>query len=402
MSPHDSRKIGTSFGTGRIVALVLSVLWLLNSVDAASRSPSPAITFMGLGVFPLAVLWGVWAVQRTRTRHLPKPRPGIVDSGGTVTAASSKRLSWPWTGVGLFLLAFAIAGVGAHIAGHDAAYGMGRSLRQFTPIALLIGIGLRIGDRQGRISLPLVLGMLFVAWTSFAAVKSHTEFSDLRRSAALAFPLIARIQNGDPVSESEVRSAQIGQLEPLVLAHHMFYVRETALVQDYQERLAAFEVEKMLDPSNFTPDKIRSARVRLADLKSAVDLLESQLASLEEDFVSLLGSLDSSDDFQREFLAGARVGIKDGRATRTEALAAERKGLAAISDLYRFLADAGDRYVIHDGQISFSAQADLDQYGMHLAAILAAAEAARSVQEGSAALQATRLKQMSEFASSRR
>jgi hypothetical protein len=381
------------FGATQRIALVLSALWALSWLAAAFDSPSPVVLFIVTGVIPLVVAWGVaWVSWEVRSRRALQ-RQNAAASPSVAVAAS--RYGRPWMGASLLVVAFAIVGLGAHFSEQDPAYRIGQNLVYFGFVALLLGLGLSVFDKRGKVSFPVTVGGVCIALASGAALSDYTETRSAREFIDKALPLISRLQDGEAVTVTEIRAARIGRFEPVLIALRSSYAQQQALVAEYQDAVNAAGLDGMLRPDSLTPDRIDLSLSALSSVRSALGLLQSKARASEEQTVALFRSLDISENFKRGLVSGAEDVSAENRKIVDAIWASEKDALDAIEDMLRFVRGASGRYVVKSGEIYFAQQRDLARYRELWARINNAGESASVARKRAVEVQAERMKRWS-------
>lgn len=262
------------------IGLVLSAIWLclvlLVSDDYRRISQT-----LGFGFLPLVILWGIaWAISGWQAQR-PKQ---LVEDAAALIETRSKRMTQ---------VRATVAVVAIFIVGYFAAVWQFRAAGneegvEVIPVwlgeCLVYGLffyGLLRAFRKLPYGVPIVVAALFVMgvvnWKAFSAVEEDRQ---LLASLARAAPTLSKVQSGVPVSDKEVRDANVGVLEPLMLAQAL-YGRETAAISaTYEKAMADAELEQMLTPSSLASPSIRfQTRARLKMLEVAAGQYKTQFDS---------------------------------------------------------------------------------------------------------------------------
>lgn len=110
-----------------------------------------------------------------------------------------------------------------------------------------------------------------------AAGKDRAAHASLTR----AMPLYTRIQSGETVGEQEVISANVGVLEPLLLAQAANAREMTALDTAYLQATEALQLEQLLAPASLaSPGGRAQSRARLAQWQQATAGYKSRFAEV--------------------------------------------------------------------------------------------------------------------------
>ena len=117
--------------------------------------------------------------------------------------------------------------------------------------------------------------------------KAHSVISQDRAAVASlvkAIPLINKIQSGAAVADHEVRDANVGMFEPLMLAQAAYTRELIAVTGTYQKAISGLQPELMLTPTSLVSPGIRAqtrAKLKLwlqavGDYKTQIDAVNAR------------------------------------------------------------------------------------------------------------------------------
>lgn len=262
------------------IGLVLSAIWLclvlLVSDDYRRISQT-----LGFGFLPLVILWGIaWAVSGWRAQ-----RPKKVEEDSVVLAeTNSKRRAKIRTTLGV--LAILIVGCFAAVWQFRSAENMEgeQAIAAWFGEWLVYGLfvyGLLRLVPKLPYGTPIILAAVFVVgvinWKAFSAI---AEDRQILASLARAAPVLSKVQSGVPVSDKEVRDANVGVLEPLMLAQAAYGREVIAISATYDKAMNDAGLELMLAPHSLESSTMRmETRARLKMLDPAIGMYKTQFDS---------------------------------------------------------------------------------------------------------------------------
>lgn len=267
------------FGWKTRVVVVLSVVWLC-LVFLVADDYHRIGQVLGLGFLPLVILWGiVWAVAGWRAQRPTKPEV----PEAMVLEAKRKRSHRIRTfiavvavlTIGLFAATWQFHAADNEAGGSAISYWFG----QWLVYGLFAFVVLRLPSRMPPGFAAVLAALVVVGGVNY---KSHAAISEDRQalaSLAKAIPLINKIQSGAPVSDQEVKNAQVGMMEPLMLAQAAYSREVIAINGTYTKAISGLQPELMLTPTSLASPSIRvqtRAKLKLwpqaiADYKSQLD-----------------------------------------------------------------------------------------------------------------------------------
>jgi hypothetical protein len=130
-----------------------------------------------------------------------------------------------------------------------------------------------------RYGVPIFLStIVVVGGVNFKAYNRISEDREAKISLAKATPFINKILSGEQVTEQEVKKAQIGTMEPLILAQAA-YGRDVLIISNtYATTISDLKPELMLAPTSLVSSNSRSqTRAKLKLSQEATATYKTQM-----------------------------------------------------------------------------------------------------------------------------
>lgn len=245
----------------------------------------------------------------------------------------------------------------------------------------LVAYALLHFSRKAPPGLAAVVACLVIVGTvNYQAYRAVSLDRQAIASLARSAPLLTKIQSGAVVTEQEVRAANVGMLEPLILAQAAYSRELIAHAEAFQKAVSALQTGQMLTPASLASPGLRAqTRARLgrwrqamAEYKTGVHAatargkLGVQAAQVQMPAAMAGSPAQGFDAWTAEL--GAFIDTLE--ASETEAMGK----IAAILDLM----DAQPRgYFLDPGppaDLVFREQAMLDSYRTLVGAVVAAGQ----------------------------
>lgn len=260
--------------------LVLSAVWLCLVFSVADDYRRLG-QVLGLGLLPLVVIWGiVWAVVGWRAQRPAKP---ATPEAAVLEARRNRSLR-----IRTAIAVIAVLGIGLfgatwqfHAADNEAG---GNAIASWFGEWLVYGLFAYVVFRFIPRTAPgvaIVLASLVVVggvnYKSYAAINEERQaLASLSRAA----PFLNKMQTGAAVSDEELRAANVGVLEPLLLAQAVYGREAAAVAEAYQKAIAQLAPEEMLLPGTLATASGRlQTRSRLKIWAEAAADYKSQIAA---------------------------------------------------------------------------------------------------------------------------
>lgn len=371
------------FGWKARICIVLSALWLCLVFAVANDGDRLSLT-LGLGVLPLGVIWGIaWAVAGWRAQRPPKVE--------AVDAVSKAPRGSSWAGMKTSIAVAAIGAAGLFAASwqFSSVGEESNDLARWFGTWLVYGLFAYVLSRfvpkvsSGMALLLATSVVVFgINWQAYEAVSEIRQF---KVSLARAAPLFSQMLSGKPVSDKEVKDAQIGFLEPLLIAQATTSREVVALTENYHKAAEDMKLGDIFVPANLAlPERRFQLRMTLKHWEQV-----SKEYKVQMDAATARGKLASQaalSSMPKDFAAGAASGIAEsadqnnGFVSATVAAELDAiKGMTAILDL---LDGKPNGFVLGKGQtpnLLFREESMLAAYRQHFNKVVEAG--ARQQQE---------------------
>jgi hypothetical protein len=245
------------FGWKTRIGLVLSAVWLILAFLFADDDHHFG-QVLGLGILPLVILWGItWAIAGWRSQRPPKQ---AMPEASLLEAKRKRSLRFRTFAAVLAVLTIGLctATWQFHAADNEAgthvvAYWFG----EWLVYGLLAYAVLRFFRRIPRGSPAVLAAILVVAGVNYKTHSAITEDRQARMSLAKAAPLVTKILSGVQVSDQDIKAAQVGMMEPLLLAQAAFGREVIAIGNKYVNGVSALQPELMLAPASLASSNVR-------------------------------------------------------------------------------------------------------------------------------------------------
>jgi hypothetical protein len=240
------------------VGLVLSAVWLC-LVFLVADDYRRMTQFMGFGLLPLLVIWGiVWAVAGWLAQRPAQP---ATPEEAVLEARRKRSLRIRTTiaviaviGIGLFAATWQFHYADNEAGGNVIAQWFGEWLVYglFAYVVFLLIPRTPPGFAIILASLVIVGGVNYKTYSTIALDRQAYD------SMAKAAPLLNKMQSGASVSDQEVKDAKVGMMEPLMLAQAAYSRDVDAIAVAYSKAISALEPELMLTPNSLASPNIRA------------------------------------------------------------------------------------------------------------------------------------------------
>lgn len=268
------------FGWKMRIGMVLSALWLC-LVFLIADDYRRMTQVLGLGLLPLVFIWGIlWAISGWRAQRPAEPET----PEAAVLESRRKRKDRiramiavvAVLGIGLFAATWQFHAAESEAGGNDVSRWFG----EWLVYGLFAYVVFRFIPRQPAGLAAVLAALVVVGGVNYRAHAAISEERQALASLSRAAPLLNKMQIGAAVSDQEVKDAQVGVLEPLLLAQANFG-REVAVVADtYQKAVAQLDPEQMLSPTSIAaPNSRYQTRSKLKIWAQAANEYKSQVAS---------------------------------------------------------------------------------------------------------------------------
>lgn len=268
------------FGWKKRVALVLSAVWL-SLVFLGADEYRRGSQLLGLGLLPLVVIWGiVWAVAGWRAQRAEKP---AVSEAASLEARQRRSLKIRITiavfailSIGMFSASWQFRTAGNEVGSNAIAGWFGEWL-VYGLVALAV---FRLIPRAPPGFAIVFASLVVVGGVNYKSYAAINEEYQALASLSRAAPLLNKMQTGAAVSDQEVRAANVGVFEPLLLAQAVYGREAAAIAEAYQKAIAQLAPEKMLLPETLATVNGRfQTRSRLKIWAQAAAEYKSQIAA---------------------------------------------------------------------------------------------------------------------------
>lgn len=297
------------FGLKVRVGLTLSAIWICIVALTSTEYQSGTTTF-GIAALPLVVLWGVgW----TLNGWLDRRKSSKAASQATQPVDRKPAIKYAATLLAVFIVGVLFATWYAdHRLQGQASPDIAFMVGQWSVYTLLAYAAFRFAPGFTRPIAGLLAAMFFVAGLNYSNYKQIELFDNTRQSLAASTPILLQIHAGRVVDEGEIKAANVGVLEPLVLAASRSANRVNLAQARYLKELAAAGVADALTPASLSTEggRARSALIftnaeRITSeylievesaLKSSKANVRSAIAQMPKEFSSVLSEYDNQID----------------------------------------------------------------------------------------------------------
>lgn len=356
------------------VGVVLSAVWLC-MVFLLSEDYRRASQVLGLGLLPLVLLWGIaWAVAGWRSQ---RPQADASAPGSTEWRHRLKSAG--------IVIACLVAGVASanwqfSLAKHEGPTPVAYWFGEWMVWGLLSYVAFRSIPRVPARLAPVFAALVVVGGVNFKAYEALSLEREFKVSLAKAAPLVSRIDGGEEVTDEEIRRAQVGVFEPLLLVKVAGTRDVLAIKRAHEQAIAALEPDKWLVPTALGASESRQLILnRLAQARQEVASYKVQMEAAAARL--RLGITSLSAQMPGRTGEGVVKGF-DGKAGFVAAFVrdyAEASNLMidAATEIVTSLEQAPRSFVIVKGppqNILFNDQAGLDAYRGQMAKVAAAGQ----------------------------
>ena len=364
------------FGWKTRVGLVLSAVWLCLVFLLADdyRRMGQAL---GFGLLPLVVIWGIlWAVAGW---HAQRPARPVAPEEAVLKARQRQSLRIRSTmavvavlGIGLFAATWQF-----HAADNEAG---GNAIAGWFGEWMVYGLFAYVVSRFiPRIppGFSIVLASLVVVggvnYKTYAAINEERQaLASLSRAA----PLLNKMQTGTAVSDDNVRAANVGVLEPLLLAQAVYGREAAAVAEAYQKTIDQLVPEQMLLPGSLATANGRfQTRSRLKIWAQATADYKSQIAAATAR--AKLGVQAAVRQMPEVYTRSTTSGFEESAAQLTSFVdrhvAMENEASQAVTAILDLLDDNPRGFILDRGpppNLLFQDEATLAAYRRHFNTVL--------------------------------
>lgn len=245
------------FGWKMRVALVLSAVWLCLVFLVADEYQRIG-QIIGFGCLPLVIFWGIaWAFTGWRAQLPAQPKAIKVVNLEKKQRRSNRIRTLiaviSIIAIGLFLASRQFQEAGNKSGGDSVGFWFGEWL--------VYGIFVYLIARfipRAPYGLPIILASLAVV--GGVNYKTYTAINEERKaltSLAKSAPLIIKIQSGVKVSEQEVKDANVGMMQPIVMALASYSREMVEISNVYTKAISRLQLDQMLSPKSLASSDIR-------------------------------------------------------------------------------------------------------------------------------------------------
>lgn len=266
------------FGLKVRVGLTLSAIWVCLVFLLADSYQSSRSTF-GIAALPLVLLWGIgWVVMG----WLENRRKSRIEGQTSTTGGRKTAFRYATTILVILLSGVIFANWHAeHRMAQAVAREIPRMIGEWSVYTLFAYLAFRYAPGFTRSIPGLLAAMFFVAGVNYSNYKQVDLLVTTRASLAAATPILMQIQSGRPIEASDIRAANIGLFEPIVIAAADSAKRITAAQTQYQKELAESGFGVVLAPATLsTPSGRARARLTITTVERLTNdyLLETEAA----------------------------------------------------------------------------------------------------------------------------
>ncbi|WP_146204483.1 hypothetical protein [Massilia glaciei] len=226
-----------------------------------------------------------------------------------------------------------------------------------------------------------VLAALFVV--GGVNYKTYASISEERQalvSLARAAPLMSKLQSGGKVSDQEVKDAQVGMLEPLMLAQAAYSRELITITAAFTKVVSGLQVETMLTPTSLASPSIRAqTRAMLSVWQQSTGEYKSQLDAATAR--GKLGIQAAQSQMPAAMAGSALKGFEESSAQLSayvDALVSSGKDTSGtITAILDLMDSIPGRYVVDKGppvNLLFHDEANLTQYRQLMNEMVAASQ----------------------------
>lgn len=333
--------------------IVLSGAWLflvLLIADDHSRFQQT----LGLGLFPLLIIWGiVWVVHGLKAQRKAASESGQKSADTPEKKSTTKRNAL--TALAAMLVLF----VGIYIATYqtettryavdtDVAYLVGN----WFVWGLIAFFLLRAVIKKPPWLPAIAASLVLVGGLNYTVHNSVSEQEEILGSAARAAPLLTKIGAGQAVSEREVLAQRIGALEPIVLAHAAFGRDLLSIRDKYDSSIASLDLGAVLTPASLaSPSHRAESRRKIELMREAMNQFQTSVkASVAQNRIAIVAGYSLLPDRLRASgLSGLDDGMTQFSSLLTTLAQADRDLRSAATDLLDLMDANAGRYAAVKG-----------------------------------------------------
>lgn len=245
------------FGWKNRVALVLSAVWLC-LVFLLADDYTRIGQVIGFGLLPLVILWGIfWAFTGWRAQ-----RPARAENRGMMTAETKTK----WSNrvrtsiavvtvltIGLFAATWQFQAAGNESGGNLIGFWFGKWL----VFGFFAYFAFRLIPRRPPGLAVIAAACVVVCGVNYKTHRAISEDREAFDSLAKAAPFIIKIQSGGQVSDQEVKDANVGMIQPILLALASYSRDVVTIAGTYNKVISDLQLELVLSPASLESPRIR-------------------------------------------------------------------------------------------------------------------------------------------------
>lgn len=303
------------FGLKVRVGLTLSAIWVCLVFVLADSYQSSRSTF-GIAALPLVLLWGIgwvvvgWLGNRRKSR---KEAP--------IAASVDRKPAFKYAATVLVVLIFGVIFANwyaEHRMAQAVAREIPRLMGEWSVYTLFAYLALRYAPGFTRAMPGLLAAVFFVAGVNYSNYKQVDLLAKTRVSLAAATPILMQIQSGMSIEAGDIRSANIGLFEPVVIAAAESAKRITAAQKNYLKELAESGFGVALAPATLSTQNGR-ARARF--------------------------TITTVERLTNDYLLETEAALKAGNASVKSAVVQMPKELSTVFDSYKSKTDQSLQHI---------------------------------------------------------
>lgn len=245
------------FGWKTRAALVLSAVWLC-LVFLLADDYRRFGQVIGLGFLPLVMFWGIcWAFAGWRAQ---RPVKAGKREAQIVEARWKQNIRIrTFIAVVLILVIGVFAANWQFHAAENESRGdvIGYWFGEWLVYGLFAYFAFRLIPRRPPGLAVIAAAFVVVCGVNYKAHRAISEDREALDSLAKAAPLIIKIQSGGQVSDQEVKDADVGMIQPILLALASYSRDVVTITATYTKALSELELERMLSPKSLESSRIR-------------------------------------------------------------------------------------------------------------------------------------------------
>ncbi len=339
-----------SMGWKRRLSVVLSAVWLLLVFTISDHDRIAG--FVGLGVLPLAILWGAgWAIagylaQRQQAIS-SQAKPTLMEQLKAVLTERAVLIIAVLLGWTLIAQIFSTSDVARH-AGEWFVYA-------------LIGYGLSTWIGPLKPVRGRIVAAVFLCGLAWVSGKEHYANIAMAKDLQSLASLVPQLQNNDAISEEQIKST--GMFEPALRVAIANLNTQNELAAEYLKTIESASVSTMLTPKTLSSLEARqAARLRASNLKISLETLRIKFDSFYTDMPKRfeLAASNIPERGRSEFVKGIIRSNDENQVIYQKLLKINNEVLDIAEDFFALSDKANPKAI--GGQIYFTNDADLASY----------------------------------------